>query len=286
MLGSFAQYVRTTYSNLNPTRVSSGAVSSARGVKQLVTDGVATLTILDPGVFAASLGPIQYFDSLRSDWRVGMNRVIRQEDAIDGLLAYSKSPPAWLLTTCYYGAFFAAVELLRIAGYFLSYFNTDDIAAITRNAPPSHFTLQPGPFVGVAQADPSSGIVVIRYGQNNTPTHALAWITLARVARAALVGSVDSNLLAFCQVLGMLPKTRWPMPNETRNEWNYSNARRYESRGGEAGKLLWSLAADRAAVYRWARRPRLDPNEQNCAAAVALARAALIDVMRELTRLL
>ena len=92
---------------------------SVRGCfKNVVLNGSGLdIVVLDEGSFRVSIQAERYYESLVSDYFFSLQKVTRQRESLDLMLG-DNGPGAWMLVTAYYQAFYAAVQISRLAGIY------------------------------------------------------------------------------------------------------------------------------------------------------------------------
>lgn len=172
------------------------------------------------------------------DFVLGAKRVKAQHD---NLLASRNSNinTGWLIVTAYYSAFFAAIEIARLYGYFPMSLAVDDVAYLETKLTGSADLVQqfsnsiPRNFVGEV-----SGNKIIFRSSGDKP-HVAAWDQVRKHVLKDVVDSmgwVEAAIL-MCFLSG---DRSWKNPSELRNEWNYKRADLFAktSRGIQFRKLI------------------------------------------------
>jgi len=74
-------------------------------------------------------------------------------------------------------------------------------------------------------------------------------------------------------------KGAWHNPSDTRNEWNYQQAKLYLKQGEQAGKAMRKLLANTKSSYKWVQAKKLFCSEETEAAALVYVMELLCDVL-------
>jgi len=246
-----------------------------RGLKDRVLDGPAELDVFGQNRFQAVIAGIHFNESLRRDFFFGASRIRKLSAAMDKL-DKAEGATAWILTTCYYSAFFAGLELLRTTGTFISYFDSSEIETVVQRA--KHVAQRPevGTYEGLATFDTIAGEVRIEFTKTATSHHQFVWSKLNPLIARAIKRAGASD--PFSQNLAAIVGEAWPSPSATRNFWNYRDASLFVEAGEKLGVEFRKLMRDRVAAMNWAAKRKLVLHEQSQASSVALVRAVIMNV--------
>jgi hypothetical protein len=271
--GVRAKLVQFQYKN----ELSSRSVESIKDLKEQILSGPVTIRVMDEKRFKVEISVAHFNEALCRRHYFGIRRIHRLCRGAD-LLASNKWATAWTLTTCYYAAFFAALELLHVTGRHVTYFSSDEIDELNTRALPSANSLLSGTYLGVAAYDASSGEVEISYGQTGQKPHDFAWHELKELVQQTKAENHDAiqHRKTLLQLLGTgVPK--WSRPNEIRNRWNYVDPTLFCERGENVGAAMNERILHPKNAYRWASVKQLPVSQQNEAIGVAYIRATLVE---------
>jgi len=127
-------------------------------LKDRLRNGPGDIRILAKNRFEIALSATQFNQTVRREFFDGIVRVKGLEKAVR-TLSEGKAAAAWVLTTCYYTSFFAAIEILRCNGSFVSYFHEDAANQIKqRSSTATGHDIESGTYVGSAEPDSTTGI--------------------------------------------------------------------------------------------------------------------------------
>jgi hypothetical protein len=216
-----------------------------------------------------------FSESLVNEWRRGRTRVLRQNTIAVELAGRSATPPAWLLVTCYYAAFFAAYELVRSTGKLVLYLDPEEARTVADNSQGA-FEIERGVYVGTPSPDAGSGYVEVNLHKSAAQPHAFVWATLRDVTGRMLRSSTRRPLLCS-RFVDMLGTASWSPPNAVRNEWNYADPTLYGTKGENLRRTLFRIMQDPARGYEWAVQRSLQSTPENLAASIAFIRAVLAE---------
>lgn len=180
------------------------------------------------------------------DFILGANRVMSQ---YRNLLKSKKAGvnTGWLIVTAYYSAFFAAIEMTRLHGFFPMSLTGSDFNLISRKRGDStvrssddttsciqkFFSDPPQNFIG----EISKNKIIFR--SSGTKPHLAAW---DQVKKHVIKGIVEKNgwIEAVNLMLFLSGERSLKSPSDLRNEWNYKRADLFirENYGKEFIKLI------------------------------------------------
>jgi hypothetical protein len=150
-------------------------------VKNVILNGNGVdVTVLDKSSFRVSLQAERYYESLASDFYYSLQKVTRQREALELMLG-NQCPSAWLLVTAYYHAFYAAVQVSRLTGYYNMSIDSSQVDRIN-DLNESHERLaSPSAYLGSGVfLDTNSDSIKIVFKKNGTKPHQLAWSNISR----------------------------------------------------------------------------------------------------------
>lgn len=251
---------------------------SLKGLKEQLLTGPVEITISGDTWFSVTLPTKQYHEAICKRHFYGVRRVRRLGQCAKRLTGV-KWTSAWTLTTVYYAAFFAALELLETTGRHVSTFSASEAAMISERALPSRFRLNAGTYLGVATVSLPDDEVEVVYRQNSTKPHEFAWHELDGLVRS--VALTDPRALrhqeAFRRFLGA--KASWAKPNEVRNLWNYGEARLFSEHGEAIAEDFVRLVQDPVAVIPWALGRHLHNSQEHEATGIAYLQTSLVQAV-------
>jgi hypothetical protein len=191
-------------------------------------------------------------------------------------------PCAWVLVSVYYAAFFAAVELLRATGVWVTYFDESQVQGIKSSAIGSpSLELSAGTYIGRAHWDSHSGLNRIVFSRVAGSPHKVVW---KEIGDGLLSPAVASDAALWDQVQRFerfvgRGANDWGTPSETRNKWNYQQAALFGGRGEVQGRTLRKIVRNQSSAYAWATDRRLRRSEESRAAAVGYVMFVLEEII-------
>jgi hypothetical protein len=211
-----------------------------------------------------------------------MVRSYKLARASDCLIA-SKSAVAWILTTNYYSAYFAANELLQIAGAHVSSFTRAELDTLMEYAETTPCRLESGTYDGIATIA-SSDEVEITFSKSSDKPHEYIWQRLGREIKKVNLGdeargdafSCKTNVLQMLGIIKTAP-LNWPKPNEVRNHWNYRKAALFSEEGSVIGADFIERAKEKRLARKWGLAQALTNDESHHASSIAFLKTVLHD---------
>lgn len=254
-------------------------VDSFKDLKEQILSGPVVRRIMGPRRFKIEIGAKQFNEALCCRHYFGVRRIQRLCRSAESL-AGSKWATAWTLTTCYYAAFFAALELLHVTGIHVSYFSPDEIAELNTVALPSKDTLESGTYLGIATFNSVSSEIEITYAQTPTKPHEFAWHQLRQLVNQTQ-GTTNESIQQRKTILRLLGADHygWAKPNDIRNRWNYVDAALFSERGEHLGIEMNSGIVDPKKAFRWGMDKHLNTSEENETVGIAYLRATLVEAI-------
>ncbi|MBI2388607.1 MAG: hypothetical protein HYV09_03235 [Deltaproteobacteria bacterium] len=250
-------------------------------LKSMIADGKADIERVAVDVLRVELSEQDVAVGLAREWRLGFTRVAKQNDALTAMKANTDIPTSWVLVSCYYAAFFAAIELLRVQGRMVFYFEPDDISRIRQYSSGAHPIAAGNYAFEFGQA--AGGTVVFLGRKTAERPHHAVWKHMG-AALGCLNCSDDTavRVRRLLEFMGSVAQPEWPSLNETRNRWNYAAPELYGTTGEKEGKHFRQLVGDDKALFAWARSRAIKPTTAEAPVPVALTQMLLLKVVRQL----
>ena len=264
----------------NDIKVSSPEV--LKTIKERLITGPVEITLNQKNRFKAVLPARDYHEALCKRHYYGVRRVHRLCKSADRL-ASVKWATAWTLTTCYYGAYFAALELMELTGKHIIYLSPEEADQVDQFAKTSGYHVGAGPYLGIAQLDASNDEVEISFGPSAKKPHEFAWEKLDELVRTVVAERADAirhqgSLIRF---LGRDASAPWSRPNEVRNLWNYTDASLFSERGDRAGKKMVEYVLAQSEAIKWGVGKHLHQCEEDHASSISYIRASLFNAVSQ-----
>lgn len=185
--------------------------------------------ILDSNRFQIVLQAQRYYEALATDYYYSLQKVQNQRKIIETLLN-ANSSGAWLLVTVYYQSFYAANEILRLAGYYNSTFDKDAISYLNSNSlTNTQLSSDVSSFRGVV-GHFNNGDIEITFQSNGDKPHSQVWQGLSSLLKTADYTPTHKNykrIERFKKIINFSCKD-FPTPSTLRNKWNYSKTDAYD----------------------------------------------------------
>lgn len=244
--------------------------------------GYADVCLMQTDRFEAALAYGKYFQALRHDCFDGVLRARRHQMGVKHMSHEVPIPTAWVVVSCYYAAYFAAVELLRAAGIWISFFSGDEVQSLTaQSTGTGGATLSPGSYLGRASWDQKDNTIKVTFCRQARGSHEIVWSEIVQklLQRTSPRTSEElSSVERFKQLLGA-GKNAWSSPSETRNRWNYQIANLYSMQGDQTGEAMRKLISGSQAAYGWAKRKKIPQSQSAEASALAYVMNILSEVL-------
>ena len=255
----------------------SSTVDSFKSLKDQILGGPVEIRILDTKRFKAEIGVSLFHEALCQRNFFGIRRVHRLCRAAEQL-ASEKWATAWTLTTCYYAAFFATLELLHVFGRHVSYFSPEEMIEVNVRSLPSQHSVDAGTYLGIAVFNSSSGEVEVNYSQTAQKPHEFVWNQLRELVQQTPGQTAEAvrHRETLLRILGASTK-EWSRPNEIRNRWNYVDAALFCERGEAIGMSMNNRILNPKDAHRWGEAKHLAVSDENKAIGIAYLRAVLVE---------
>jgi hypothetical protein len=287
--GEIARHVRSKVSALGYTMTDDKTAPEALySLKDRLRHGPSDIQILGVNRFEVTLSGTSFNQAVRRELYDGIVRIKQLEKSVQALTV-GNAATAWLLTTCYYTSFFAAIEILRCSGSFVSYFHTEAISRIKQKAPPVADSIEEGTYEGSAEFNANTGEVTVTFVKRKIRHHELTWQQLKRIVtqtRKDLTGMDAIHQEHLEKFIGSDAAPFWPSPSDTRNHWNYEDASLFGKNGDVKGSEFRKLARNKTAALNWGGQKKVICTDIACASSVAFIMNALLCTMEELSAVL
>ena len=258
-------------------------------LKDRLRCGPGDIRILAKNRFEIALSATQFNQTVRREFFDGIVRVKGLEKSVR-TLSEGNAAAAWLLTTCYYTSFFAAIEILRCNGSFVSYFHGEAVKQIKqRSSTGTSDEIESGTYVGMAESDTTTGEVKIIFGKMKYRHHEVTWGQLKQIVtetRKKMTGIDAVHQEQLEKFIGNDNAPFWPSPSDTRNLWNYEDASLFGKNGEARSGEFRKLAANKPASLKWGGQKRTVVTDESRASSVAFIMNALLCTMEELSAVL
>lgn len=255
-------------------------------LKDRLRNGPGDIRILAKNRFEIALSTTHFNQTVRREFFDGIVRVKGLERSVR-TLSDEKAAAAWLLTTCYYTSFFAAIEILRCNGSFVSYFHEDAAKQIRqRSSTTTGHDIESGTYVGCAEFDSTTGEVKITFVKKHFRHHEATWDQLKEIVtetRKKMTGIDAVHQEQLEKFIGSDGPPFWPSPSDTRNLWNYEDASLFGKNGDAKSGEFRKLAANKPASLKWGGHKRTVVSDESRASSVVFIMNALLCTTEELS---
>lgn len=224
--------------------------------------------------------------ALFSDFHFGCIRINEQVNNVNNLIE-SGSQVAWIVTTAYYACYFMAVEIAKLYGIFIINFSENEIIGLLtscRNPYGLSLKTESNNSFKVS-VTPSSyeHILDLQLNKEGSRPHQIAWTNLSQILRRL---SIDDSLIHHKNLLIDIcsNSNRWILPSVVRNDWNYTYANYYSTKGTELGSKFLSIIKKNDSAMSWANLRSLQPDETNITASIAYLYHCLYKTIENIDR--
>lgn len=261
------------------------SIDDLKGLKEQLLTGPVEMQVLNERWLQAKMPLRQYHEAICKRHFYGVRRVRRLGRCGSRLLGVKWSS-AWTLTTVYYSAYFAALELLESSGRHVSHFSSQQAGDITTRATVSanRASLKSGTYLGIASVNVAADEVTIDYRQNTAKPHEFAWKELDDLVRN--VTMTDPKGIRHQTVLRRFlgAKQDWSKPNDVRNLWNYSDPALFSEEGERVADAFIRHVTDPKDLPTWASDSQLPRAIEHEATGIAYLQASLIRTVDEVAK--
>ncbi len=259
--------------------LSVSTVEALKGLKEQILAGPVDLVIAHDNRFKVILKSEHYYEAICKRHYFGVRRMHRLCRSAERL-AETKWATAWTLTTCYYAAYFAALELLNVTGNHVTYLSSSETVELTVRAKPSLFKVEAGVYSGLASYHEATDEVEVAYIRSRQKPHEFAWQQLKQLVNQTTTVNVEAvrHRATLLRLLGASAQ-HWSMPNEIRNLWNYIDPTLFCEKGESCGADLVDKIRSPRVAHDWGTRRHVHDSIQNEATGLAYLRAGLVDAV-------
>ena len=255
-------------------------------LKDRLRNGPGDIQILAKNRFEIALSVTQFNQTVRREFFDGIVRVKGLEKSVQ-TLSEGKAAAAWLLTTCYYTSFFAAIEILRCSGLFVSYFHEKAVKQIKQRSPTTTgHEIESGTYVGSAVSYATTDEVKITFVKKHYRHHEATWDQLREIVtetRKKMTGIDAVHQEQLEKFIGNDGSPFWPSPSDTRNLWNYEDASLFGKNGEVRSGEFRKLTANKQGSLKWGGQKRTVVTDESRASSMAFIMNALLCTTEELS---
>jgi hypothetical protein len=253
----FSRHVGASLHDIGFQQVEEDRPERLLSLKELMTSQNVGISISTASRFQIEMRPREYCEALHKDLYFGLNRIGRLRHALRHLNA-SSCTSAWQVTTCYYASFFAATELLRTSGTYISYLDTETAQRVASlGSPPGR--IDEGTYEGVATFDQLVPCIRIQYSKRKVTHHKFTWQKISDFTKGIVKGGGASERRlseTFLTLIGTAQGSAWELPSDTRNTWNYAQSDLFSKKGEQHAEEFRKLCCADSAALNWAKTLR------------------------------
>jgi len=269
--------VRESLSSLNFKKNSGDKYvpTSSDMLKNLLISGLnVDISVLSTMQFEAKVTSDVYFRAIKSGFHFSYIKVMRQLDSLQYLLLNDDLPKAWMLVTAYYSSFYSSIEMSRLVGEQQIFLSKDHLESINNYNDTSIRLGSSGNYLGRTSTPDAQGNIIIHFSKNGDKPHDLTWRKVSSMFKNGDISKVtnpDRNrrLMKFKEIVDS-SNTHWDLPNNIRNDWNYSKFDGYTKSSDNQFKMFKRLLldADKNVCFGWGSDPKLKPTNENILASI------------------
>lgn len=232
-----------------------------------------SVAVISSSHFEVIMSKSDYLNAILTDFYLGNVRVNKQIEHIEMQLN-SNAQAAWTLVTTYYACFFMCNDISRISGRFITNLTPDNLRHISSfdirgnvnllkkdKASSFSVTVEPGEMVNE---------VKLSFDNVGEKPHKAAWNNISGLLKQIddLNRSPTPSFSLFKDIVKNSPDSKWILPSELRNEWNYTSPMYYDTTGSCSGKQFIYLMKNKNS-YIWSKKNALKADDENKVATLA-----------------
>lgn len=224
-----------------------------------------------------------YFKTIATNFLFSLQKVSEQSRFLKSE-NIKDVPISWLIVSAYYSAYYAAVELSRLSGFYNVFLKKNHCESILAYAS-GEFNLENRNYEGIVICD-SSDYVTIQF-RASSPPHDLAWKSVLRIINFHSINDLRDTKVGPFRLLRSILNTQnnlLPTPNSVRNEWNYSYPNAYDSEFcSEISDLeAYLRESGRLNIMSWPDKYRKLTQKKNGALSIVYMEAILRQTMNDM----
>ncbi|MEF1281522.1 hypothetical protein QTO05_20785 [Vibrio fortis] len=214
-----------------------------------------------------------YLNAILTDFFLGNVRINKQIEHIESQLS-SDAQAAWTLVTTYYACFFLCNDISRISGRFITNLTPSNLTYISSLDTNGNVNLlkknKASSFSVVVSAGDMENEVKLTFDNVGEKPHKAAWTNISGLLKQLddLNKKPTPSFSLFKDIVKSSPDSKWILPSELRNEWNYTSPMYYDHTGNNHGKKFIYLMKNNNS-YTWSKNNKLIANEENQVATLA-----------------
>ncbi len=197
--------------------------------ERILTGDKLEIDIFSEDKFMVTISEQQYSRIVSASYWYSLHKIKEQRKLICSH-SVKDIPIAWLLITAYYSSFYSAIELSRLFGLYNLNLSGEQCRAVVSQTTFKE-TLQSGTYLGGVDFESSGEVKITFSRQEKVKPHELAWKNMTSVLkfnnRNKLLDKKVKKFDLLNEIFNM-QKRKLKMPNNIRNEWNYSIPNSYD----------------------------------------------------------
>ncbi|PMT73668.1 hypothetical protein C1S86_25655 [Vibrio parahaemolyticus] len=223
--------------------------------------------------FEVVMSKSDYLNAILTDFYLGNVRVNKQIEHINTQLA-SDTQAAWTLVTTYYACFFICNDISRISGRFITNLSPDNLRYLSSLDDNGNVGLlkkdKPAAFTVNVEPGEMENEVKLMFANVGDKPHKAAWNNISGLLKQLdhLNKNPTTSFSLFKDIVKSTPDSKWILPSELRNEWNYTSPMYYDSIGNNNSKQFIYLMRNKNS-YSWSKNNNLIANDENQVATLA-----------------
>jgi hypothetical protein len=232
-----------------------------------------SVTVVSSSHFELTMSKSDYLNAILTDFYLGKVRISKQIEHIEAQLK-ADSQAAWTLVTTYYACFFLCNDISRISGRFITNLSPDNLVYISSLDIYGNVNLlkkeKASSFSVLVSPGDMENEVKISFDNVGEKPHKSAWSNLSGLLKQ--IDDFNKNpsvsFSLFKEIVKSSRDSKWILPSELRNEWNYTSPKYYDYTGSDSGKKFIYLMKNNNS-YAWSNQNTLISNEENKVATLA-----------------
>lgn len=232
-----------------------------------------SINVVSSNYFELTMSKSDYLNAILTDFFLGNVRINKQIEHIENQLN-TDSQAAWTLVTTYYACFFLCNDISRISGRFITNLTPANLTYISSLDVNGNVNLlkknKASSFSVVVAPGEMENEVKITFENVGEKPHKAAWSNISGLLKQLddLNKNPTPSFSLFKDIVKSGPDSKWILPSELRNEWNYTSPMYYDHAGNNNGKKFIHLMKNKNS-YTWSSNNKLITNDENQVATLA-----------------
>ncbi|TMO73658.1 hypothetical protein [Pseudoalteromonas aurantia] len=226
-----------------------------------------------------------YYEIVATSFFYSFQKVKEQSGFLTSA-ALKNIPASWVIVSAYYSAFYSAVELAKLYGFYNVFLKKEHCDRILIHADGGS-KLDRGNYLGVVDNEVKDYITIRFSSAEKAPPHDLAWKNMLKILDFSKVQDLrDTKVSIYNLLKGVLntSSVNIQTPNNVRNDWNYSYANAYDQNFCSDIEVIktYLLKSGKLSIMSWPSQYTRMTRKQNDVMSVIYIEAILRQTMIDL----